>query len=378
MPFGNESMTVKEHRSYLSSEQALADYAELLKDLKRNDSRLEKSPVIAFGGSYGGMLAAWFRMKYPHVVQGAIAASAPVVQFPGYTPCNVFNDIIQKVFQTATPNGQCDDRFGKAFQLLKAASNDPTASKILSSIWHLCTPLTNAKDVQGMIDYLLDLFGNVAMVNYPYPADFIMDLPGNPVKAMCDAMDALPGHNIVDALYAGFQVAFNHTGKAKCWDWSTSSAHSLGSDAWDFQACTEMVMPMCSRKGNVMFPANDWDFEAYTKECMDKWLVRPRPEMAMTIYGSDWLKAASNIVFSNGDLDPWSGGGVYQNITKNSVYSILIRGGAHHLDLRDSNPADPPAVKEARDFEKERIREWIAQYKGFKRAAAPKNRRNNS
>jgi hypothetical protein len=54
---------------------------------------------------------------------------------------------------------------------------------------------------------------------------------------------------------------------------------------------------MCSRKGNVMFPANDWDFEAYTKECMDKWLVRPRPEMAMTIYGSDWLKAASNIVF---------------------------------------------------------------------------------
>jgi hypothetical protein len=55
---------------------------------------------------------------------------------------------------------------------------------------------------------------------------------------MCDAMDALPGHNIVDALYAGFQVAFNHTGKAKCWDWSTSSAHSLGSDAWDFQAGT--------------------------------------------------------------------------------------------------------------------------------------------
>jgi lysosomal Pro-X carboxypeptidase len=38
---------------YLTSEQALADYAALILDLKKNHSA-EDSPVVVFGGSYGG------------------------------------------------------------------------------------------------------------------------------------------------------------------------------------------------------------------------------------------------------------------------------------------------------------------------------------
>lgn len=47
---------------YLSSDQALADNAELVTDLKRELSA-EHAPVVVFGGSYGGMLASWMRMK---------------------------------------------------------------------------------------------------------------------------------------------------------------------------------------------------------------------------------------------------------------------------------------------------------------------------
>lgn len=49
--------------------QALADYAVLIEKLK-HEWESPDSAVIGFGGSYGGMLAAWFRMKYPNVLDG--------------------------------------------------------------------------------------------------------------------------------------------------------------------------------------------------------------------------------------------------------------------------------------------------------------------
>jgi hypothetical protein len=44
--------TLKEHMQFLTSEQAMADYAELITELK-HDRHAESSAVIGFGGSYG-------------------------------------------------------------------------------------------------------------------------------------------------------------------------------------------------------------------------------------------------------------------------------------------------------------------------------------
>jgi lysosomal Pro-X carboxypeptidase len=99
-----------------------------------------------------------------------------------------------------------------------------------------------------------------------------------------------------------------------------------------------------------------------------------------TYYGGVNMDGHSNIIFSNGLLDPWSAGGVYatspfeivpydgpmlQNITDNDVFALIIEYGGHHTDFMYSNELDPDCVKEARRIEKEYVAKWIADFKSF-------------
>lgn len=124
LPFGNESFDKPQHIGYLSSQQALADYAALLQHLNPKPSADKwperRRPVIAMGGSYGGMLSAWFRMKYPHIVDGALAASAPILQFGTLTPCAVFSQIVTSVFATSyRPQPNCAVNVKQSWEVLK-------------------------------------------------------------------------------------------------------------------------------------------------------------------------------------------------------------------------------------------------------------------
>jgi hypothetical protein len=96
--------------------------------------------------------------------------------------------------------------------------------------------------------------------------------------------------------------------------------------------------------------------------------MSPRYDWALDYFGGrnvheDWAQT-SNIIFSNGDLDPWHAGGVLEDVLPNN-HVIYIKKSAHHLDLRLPNDADPVFVKNARAQETKIIKNWVGDYQTY-------------
>ena len=65
-------------KEHLKLENAMMDYLNLMKLVKEKYGVKE---IVTFGGSYGGMLATWMRMKYPSMVSAAVVSGAPILYF---------------------------------------------------------------------------------------------------------------------------------------------------------------------------------------------------------------------------------------------------------------------------------------------------------
>ena len=153
-------------------------------------------------------------------------------------------------------------------------------------------------------------------------------------------------------------MLYNASGRAPCL--------SLPSDPnfdgiWDYQWCTERLPQetyFTIDGEHDMFWSRPRNRSAVAAHCWDKYRV--------TAKGGAWIAASarfgagagSNVIFSNGQYDPWRSGGVVADLSP-SLRALEVEHGAHHLDLFFSNPADPPSVRAARDAEVKAMKEWI-------------------
>ncbi|XP_037462459.1 lysosomal Pro-X carboxypeptidase-like isoform X2 [Triticum dicoccoides] len=357
IPFGNDSYRSPDTLGYLTSTQALADFAVLITSLKQNLSAVD-APVVVFGGSYGG--TSWFRLKYPHVAMGALASSAPILQFDDITPWSSFYDAISEDFKSESLN--CFSVIKAVWDVLDDRGSNHTGLLELSKTFRTCKTVQSA---DSLSNWLWNAFTYTAMVDYPTPANFMMNLPAYPVKEMCKIIDSFPaGADVIDKAFAAASLYYNYSGDQKCFEMEGGDdPHDL--DGWGWQACTEMVMPMIV-SNESMFPPFSFSYENNSEGCLTYYRVRPRIHWITTEYGGHNIdkvlkRFGSNIIFSNGMRDPWSRGGVLKNISS-SIIALVTEKGAHHLDLRSATKDDPEWVVEQRRQEVEIMHAWIDQY----------------
>ena len=165
---------------YLTAEQALADYADNVQWLRQQLAAAD-TPVIVFGGSYGGMLAAWFRIKYPHLAIGALASSAPVWHFPGIVDCHGYYSIATQDFADYSPS--CADAVRNSWKVLRQRASTAEGRAWLSRRFSLCPgEELSAQSVDRLVTWISAAYEYMAMTDYPNAATFLQPMPAYPIR----------------------------------------------------------------------------------------------------------------------------------------------------------------------------------------------------
>ncbi|KAK8582235.1 hypothetical protein V6N13_145217 [Hibiscus sabdariffa] len=352
IPFGSreEALRNASIRGYFTSAQAIADYAAIILHIKKTLSA-KNSPVVVTGGSYGGTLAAWFRLKYPHVALGALASSAPILYFDDLAPQVGYYAIVTKDFKETSES--CYETIRKSWDEIDKVASEFNGLSILSKRFKTCKKLKRSFDLK---DYLDSIYSEVAQYDHP---------PTYPLNIVCRGIDGAPkGTDTLGRIFAGV-VAY--MGNKSCYDMDEFN-HPTDETyiGWRWQTCSEMVMPIGHEHSASMFPPSPFNLNKFIRKCKSLFGVQPRPHWVTTYYGGHDLKLilhrfASNIIFSNGLRDPYSSGGVLENISE-SVVAVYTVKGSHCLDLLPEMKTDPPWLIKQRKTEVQIIKSWILKY----------------
>jgi pimeloyl-ACP methyl ester carboxylesterase len=190
--------------AYSSSIQALADFASFIEKnlfgVNSTTLQVQRRPVIAFGGSYGGMLSAWLRMKYPNTVAGAIAASAPIWGFPRNFPSKIDTawQVVARGLERSYPpteemaqqENHCVHNLLAAWPLIKVLGRDTFGRNLLTHTFRLCETL---EDADTLLMWAQSPWFDFAEGSFPYPSSYIpfalmhkeVQLPAWPLQASC-------------------------------------------------------------------------------------------------------------------------------------------------------------------------------------------------
>ncbi|XP_041359445.1 putative serine protease K12H4.7 [Gigantopelta aegis] len=355
---------------YLSSEQALADLASFIVFAKQKYN-LQNNKWISFGGSYPGSLSAWVRMKYPHLIDGAVATSAPllaVLDFKDYL------GVVRDSLDTTGPG--CNKAISEATCSIQKQMQSSSGRKDLKKLFTLCDDIDNTK-TNDVINFYSTLAGNFeGVVQYNKDNRAFEGAKGTniTVDTLCAMMtdsglgDPVSRYAAVNAMmlatYSEKCLDFSYTNMIddlRKVDWNSSAAE--GGRQWTYQTCTEFAFfqstDLKDQPFGQTFPVN-----FSIQQCIDIFgpkfnvdLINRGIKRTNTNYGARGIKI-SKVVFPNGSIDPWHALGITKDISSDAR-AIYINGTAHCANMYPPAVTDTDQLRAARMNIMHSIGKWI-------------------
>ena len=353
----------------MTSEQALGDFVLLLNTIKKQLDLID-ADIIAFGGSYGGMLSSWIRMKFPNLIKGAVASSAPILLFE--KPSNKFFSIVTETYRRYEGGNKpgCVTLIREGFRELEQLINSfetLTSSELneISNLFNTCKTISRKKELIALSQNIEDLIVSQAQLNYPYAYGGLPDLPA---EKMCLSVQNHQENFLSSYASLSYLTEVTKKFSGKCFDNTPSDEiDPANQNGWYFMACSEMIMTYEKDGITDMFSPLKFDLKTYSETCKTLWNSEIKDTWIYDFYGGRNIKKEmknySNLFFFNGTMDPWYSGCVLDSDLDEGAaqrnIQVVDADSAHHLDLHLPNNMDPYTVTRGREKVVDAILNWL-------------------
>ncbi|KAJ1523373.1 hypothetical protein ONE63_001240 [Megalurothrips usitatus] len=332
---------------YLSADQALADLAYFIETLIEKGEIEKDQKVAVFGGSYPGNLAAWARIKYPHLVHAAVSSSAPVYAEADFIEyMQVVAKSLDKVAGTF-----CGENIKKATDRIVQLLKTTDGYEQVKETFQVGTDLKDKLDLDAFFETLSNPFAGAVQYN--------RDVPYSPysIKYICSSMagDNLTGDQAMEQLSALVLGSSKGTGQMFDWSYQSSvtsyqstqyqgaSKHRAAVRQWLYQTCTEFGYYQTFSGDGTPFPKayNDlaYDYQLCKDifgDAYDKAVVDGGVRRSNIVFG-ERHPDVTNVIFVNGDIDPWHALGILEDVSPQAP-AAFVDGGSHCADMNYPDP----------------------------------------
>nr|KAF6291419.1 serine protease 16 [Myotis myotis] len=353
---------------FLSSRHALADVVSARLALSRLHNVSSSSRWVCFGGSYAGSLAAWARLKFPHLLFAAVASSAPVRAVLDFS---AYNEVVSRSLTNTAIGGSPECRaavstaFAEVERRLRAGEEARTA---LRAELGACSSLGRAEDREELLGALQALVGGAVQYDGQAGAPLsVRQLCGLLLEGRRNGSRPVPYHGLRRAV----QVVMHSMGQ-RCLSFSRAETlaqlrvtepqvSGVGDRQWLYQTCTEFGFYVTCEDPTCPFsklPALPSQLELCEQVFgLSTWSTVQAVAQTNSYYGGQ-TPVATQVLFVNGDMDPWHVLSVTQDLGP-SVSALLIPNASHCLDMAPERPSDTPSLRLGRQSILQQLQTWL-------------------